>query len=232
MKLDDYDLFIFDLDDTLVKTEEYHHKIWLEILQTYNKQITLSFEVFCKNFHSNNTNSIKNYIVDDLKLNNYEEIINKKNDLFLEFINKEKNNIKLIDGVEEIINYIQEKKKNFIIVTNSSKIILEFYLELFPILKKSSKNYYREIFKNRKPNPDCYLKVKEDFPNHKMICFEDSISGIHALQLSNDYNIKNYIDIVFINNPSYYHYNYIIENYNIKKVIKNYNDIIKKCRIY
>jgi beta-phosphoglucomutase len=229
MKLYDYDLFIFDLDDTLVKTEEYHYKIWLEVLQTY-KQITLSFDSFCEIFHSNNTNSIKKYIINDLKLNNYEEIINKKNNLFLEFINKEKNNIKLIDGVENIINYIQDKNKKFIIVTNSSKIILEFYLELFPILKNSSKEYYREIFINRKPNPDCYLKVKNDFPDYKMICFEDNISGIHALHLANN-NMINNIDIVFINNPNYYHYNYIIENYDIKKVIQNYNDIIKQCRI-
>ena len=28
-----YDLFIFDLDDTLVKTEEYHYDAWLKTLQ-------------------------------------------------------------------------------------------------------------------------------------------------------------------------------------------------------
>jgi len=218
MIFDEYDLFIFDLDDTLVKTEKYHYKIWLETLQTY-KQITISFEVFCKNFHSNNTNSIKKYIIDDLNLSNYDEILEKKNKLYFEFINKEKNDINLIDGVENFINYIIENNKKFIIVTNSSKNILEFYLELFPILKNSTKNYYREIFINRKPAPDCYLKVINDFPNCKMIGFEDSIAGIHALKLSN-------IDTVFINNSDYYHYNYIIENYNIVKVIIDYNFLI------
>ncbi len=52
-----------------------------------------------------------------------------------------------------------------------------------------------------------------------MIGFEDSIAGIHALKLSN-------IDTVFINNSDYYHYNYIIENYNIVKVIIDYNFLI------
>ncbi len=114
MIFDDYDLFIFDLDDTLVKTEKYHYKIWLETLQTY-KQITMSFEVFCKNFHSNNTNSIKKYIIDDLNLSNYDEILEKKNKSFFEFINKEKNDINLIDGVENFINYFIENNKNLLL---------------------------------------------------------------------------------------------------------------------
>jgi len=224
MEINNYDLFIFDLDDTLIKTEEYHYKIWLETLQDIiDSNFTFTFNFFCSKFHSKEKNSIKNYIINDLNLNNYNEILDKKNKLFFEFINKEKNNIKLIDGVEELINYIIKNNKKFIIVTNSSKNILEFYLELFPTLKNSTKNYYREMFINRKPAPDCYLKVINDFSNCKMIGFEDSIAGIHALQLSNE-KIHN-IDIIFINNLDYYHYNYIMENYNIKKNIINYNNL-------
>ena len=33
--IDKYDLFIFDLDDTLIKTEYYHYESWLNILKEY-----------------------------------------------------------------------------------------------------------------------------------------------------------------------------------------------------
>jgi hypothetical protein len=38
-------------------------------------------------------------------------------------------------------------------------------------------------------------------------------------------NVKD-IDTIFINNKDYFHYNYIIENYNIKLTIENYNILI------
>jgi len=31
--INNYDLFIFDLDDTLVKTEKYHYEAWLYVLR-------------------------------------------------------------------------------------------------------------------------------------------------------------------------------------------------------
>jgi beta-phosphoglucomutase-like phosphatase (HAD superfamily) len=232
--IDNYDLFIFDLDDTLIKTEEYHYKIWLETLQKFiDPNFTFTYDFFCSKFHSKEENPIKNYIINELKLNNYNKIIEKKEKLFFEFINKEKKNIKLIDGVEEIINYIIKNNKQFVIVTNSPKNILNFFLGLFPILNSSTQNYYRELFTNKKPAPECYLKVINDFPNYKMIGFEDSITGIHSLYNANLLipNDENKIDIVFINKSNYIHYNYIIENYSNIEVITNFYGIIEQCRL-
>jgi hypothetical protein len=75
----------------------------------------------------------------------------------------------MIEGFEDFIKKIIENKKEFIIVTNTLKENIDFFSELFPILKKSSKNYYREMFKNKKPNPECYLNVLKDFSNKKMV---------------------------------------------------------------
>jgi beta-phosphoglucomutase-like phosphatase (HAD superfamily) len=220
ININDYDLFIFDLDDTLINTEYYHYIIWLEILRNFiNNNFYFDFKFFCSKFHSNKINGIKDYIINELNfnLNMFELIINTKNERFLNFIKTESHNIKLIEGAENYIKHLLDNNKKFIIVTNSSKNILEFYLELFPILQKSTKNYYIEIFKIRKPSPDCYLHVIKDFPKDKKIAFEDSITGIHALSQTN-----NNIDIVFINNENYYYYDQIITKYKIKKNIKNY----------
>jgi hypothetical protein len=54
--------------------------------------------------------------------------------------------------------------------------------------------------------------VVQDFPNLRMIGFEDSITGIHSI--TQVPNIKTY----FINTPDYYHYNYIIETYLVENI--------------
>ena len=69
---------------------------------------------------------------------------------------------------------------------------------------------------NKKPNPECYLKVCSDFPNLKKIGFEDSLTGIHALSLVPS------IKSVFINSTDYYYYDYINKNYDLLLIINNY----------
>jgi len=205
-----YDLFIFDLDDTIVKTELYHYEAWITTLkQLVNIQFNMDYEMFCIKFHSLMENNIKNYLINELKLINIDNIIDTKNKLYLEIINKNKNNIYLLNGFEVLINNIVNKGKEFVIVSNSLKSNIDFFSELFPILKKSSKNYYREILVNKKPNSECYKKVLIDFPGKRMVGFEDSITGIHSITQLPE------IVTYFINNKNYIHYNYIMDNYNV-----------------
>jgi beta-phosphoglucomutase len=215
--LTNYELFIFDLDDTLVKTEEYHYKSWLYILKhELREDFFIEFDIFCSKFHSNKPDNIQNYLSNELNIYNFEEVIKKKNEYYLKLIDFEKAHIKLIDGCEILLNKIIDNNKKFVIVSNSLKSNIDYFSELFPILKKSSKNYYREMFTCRKPNPECYLRVVSDFPNDRKIGFEDSITGIHAMTLVKE------IDPIFINIPSYYYYDYIIKSYPKILVIENY----------
>ena len=220
--INNYDLFIFDLDDTLVKTEKLHYKCWIKVLQNkLGKSFNIDYNYFCSKFHSNQKDSIKNYLENDLKINNYMDLINQKNIIYLKLLEQEKYNLKLIDGCEELLLNIIKNNKKFVIVSNSLKSNIDFFCNLIPILKLSSKNYYREMFTNKKPNPECYLKVVEDFSDIKnIIGFEDSITGIQALT-----SVPK-IQTVFIKTPDYYHYNYIIYNYKNLILIQDYNILI------
>lgn len=215
----EYDLFVFDLDDTLIKTEYYHYNAWLKTLKNrLNRDFDLTFNFFISKFHSKDKDSINNYISNELGLEDLDSIIKEKADTYLNILNENLENIKMIEGANNLINLIIQYNKKFVIVSNSLKSNIDFFLNLFPILKNSSKNYYREILKNKKPNPECYLKVCEDFPYEKKIGFEDSITGIEALT-----QVKE-ITPFFINNNSYFYYNYITDNYNVIN-INNYNDL-------
>lgn len=214
-----YDIFCFDLDDTIVKTEKYHYQAWLETIQeNTNKDFYITFEEYCSIFHCIKENHIQNYLINTLHINNYEDIIKYKNQKYYKIIKDNKNKINMVEGCEKLINKILENNKKFVIVSNTLKEQIDFFSELFPILKKSTKNYYRELLKNKKPNPECYLKVIADFPNKKFVGFEDSITGIHAITRLPE------IFTYYINNDMYVHHKYIIDNYNVTH-INDYNNL-------
>jgi beta-phosphoglucomutase-like phosphatase (HAD superfamily) len=211
--IDKYDLFIFDLDDTLIQTEKYHYDAWLITLKKFvNDDFTMSETEFFSIFHCITQNKIAIYLQNTLHLDNYAEAIDYKNKTYFEIINREQSNIKMIDGCDEFISQILKQNKKFVIVSNSLKSNIDFFSELFPILKHSSKNYYREILKNKKPHPECYETVVADFPDHRFVGFEDSVTGIHSITQ------VPIITTYFINNPNYYHYKFIINTYLVKNI--------------
>jgi len=208
-----YDLFIFDLDDTLVETEKIHYNAWLKTLQqTIDPIFNITTDEFFSIFHSITPNNIQNYLKNDLQIADINKVIDIKNAIYFDMINDEKTNLCLLDGCELFIEQLLLHNKKFVIVSNSLKQHIDFFSELFPILKKSTKNYYREMLVNRKPHPECYLKVISDFPNMSMVGFEDSITGIHSITTVP--NIFTY----FINTPDYYHYDYIMNNYPVVNI--------------
>jgi beta-phosphoglucomutase-like phosphatase (HAD superfamily) len=218
--INDFDLFIFDLDDTLVKSEKFQYEAWLITLQHFfGDKFYICENTFQSIFHSMIPNNIEKYIISLLNIDDCQDVVEYKNKTYFDIITKKKDEIKMIDGCEVFLNKIIDNNKQFVIVSNSLKIHIDFFSELFPILKHSSKNYYREMFKNKKPNPECYLKVVDDYPNKKMVCFEDSITGIHAITRIPE--IVSY----YINTVNYFHHRYILENYNVLH-INNYNDLL------
>lgn len=216
-----YDLYIFDLDDTLVKSEYYHHEAWINTLRNNlnDKNFTISYNDFCNTFHSKNPNSIKEYVSELLKIN-FDEFLSvskEKNETYLKLLNDSYNQLELIDGVELFLNKIIELNKKFVIVSNSPLSNINFYLERWPILQNASKLYYREMFTQRKPHPECYQMVLADWPELKnKIGFEDSITGIMALIQVPE------IMPVFINSETYAHYEEIISLNKNLSVIENY----------
>ncbi len=215
-----FDLFMFDLDDTLVKTEQYHYAAWLITLNHFiDNDYYISEHDFYKIFHSDTPNNINIYLETLLKLTNVSHIIEYKNNIYYDLIIDNKNNIEMVEGCKEFINNLIIKNKDFVIVSNSLKEHIIFFQELFPILQYSKRIYYREMFKNKKPDPECYIRVLNDFPNRKSVCFEDSLTGIKAASQVED------IMVVYINSSKYPHHYNILSNYKVFNII-SYNELL------
>lgn len=212
-QLNDYEYsFLFDLDGTLVNTDNIYIEVWDEILSKLNISVD---ENFFNNFIKGNDDYsfLKNFFItfDKNKIN---EISKLKDKLFIEKLNKYNGKI-LIDGV---INFIEKNKnKRICIVTNSNESAAN------EIIKKTGLDEYVEFMIttndciNKKPDKEPYENAIKKLNSNKNKCviFEDSHSGLKSAIESNVYSIciiinKNTDD--YILNSKYYK-------------IKNYNEI-------
>lgn len=211
-----YDLFIFDFDGTLLDTEKYHCKAWSNALsKEKNKPIEIDLNDYYKYFHSLTPMLSRNYLKILYDVDNYDYIYKKKQYEYEKIINNE--NIEFVNGAENFLNFILKNNKKFIIVTNTSNKFINIFKIKHSILNKASKIYTKENFINRKPNPECYLRIANEYKYEKKIGFEDSLIGIHALYQVYD------ITPVIIHNMNYYYNMEIINKYNNIILTKKYD---------
>jgi D-arabinose 5-phosphate isomerase GutQ/beta-phosphoglucomutase-like phosphatase (HAD superfamily) len=207
-----YDLFVFDFDGTILDTENYHCNAW-------NNSINKNMEMndYYKYFHSLDSKYSRMYlnIKHNINIDNYDNLYSTKQKNYKELIKKE--DIQFIPGCYSLLEFIIENNKDFIIVTNTSIKNINIFKLKYPILNKALKIYTKEDFFIKKPNPECYLKIVNAYKNKKIIGFEDSLPGIHALYQVTD------ITPVYINNNNYYYNDYIKKTYSNIIITENYN---------
>ena len=223
-KILEYDLFIFDFDGTLMNTEEYHYLSWKNALSEYEcaKNIDFSMNDYQKYFHTLDGNNSKTILKLLYNITDYDEIYKIKQKYYKSYVITK--DIKFIKGAEDFLNFIINNNKKYIIVSNTSETFMKIYLEKHDILKKADKIYTKEYFVNRKPNPECYLRILNDYPNDKKIGFEDSLVGMHAL-----YQVDN-ITPVLIYDTKYFYSNKILEDY--KNIILSHDFNINQLNNY
>ena len=215
--LNDYDLFVFDFDGTIMDTEKIHYKAWINTLQSQvNNKIFFDYSEYIKHFHTIDVSNKKKYLLIKYDIQNYDTLYELKQKEYNKLINE--NEISLVKGFENIINFINQNNKKFVIVTNTSIKNINFFSVKYPIITKNvDRIYTKENFIRKKPHPECYLKILNDYPNNRIIGFEDSLYGFHCL-----YQVDK-IKPVYIYHNDYYYNEYIIKTYNNIIVCTDYN---------
>jgi HAD superfamily hydrolase (TIGR01509 family) len=210
-----FDLFIFDFDGTLMDTEKYHCKAWNLVLSEYKSSFHLNMLYYFKYFHSLDRKLAKDFLKITYNIIDYDTAYKLKQEKYKEII--ENTNIEFINGADTLLEFIISNNKKFVIVSNTSKDFIDIFKKKHPILDKATKIYTKDFYVNKKPNPECYLKVINDFKNYKMIGFEDSLIGIEALTQVNR------IKPIFIYDSKYYYKDIIIKKYENIIPIENFD---------
>ena len=203
--------FIFDLDGTLVDTDQIYLLVWNNIMKRYNINIDSNFFKFF--IQGKNDILFLKEIIPDINDDIIKEISNLKDSLFIDYLEKYVGDI-MIPGAENFIN--RNKNRKMGVVTSCNRKAAEF------ILKKTKLDEYMQFLIasedciRHKPDKEPYIKAIEILKCNKNNCiiFEDSSSGYKSAK-----SVKNVNICLIVNSKS----DTNILNANEYK-IKNYND--------
>jgi beta-phosphoglucomutase len=244
---------LFDLDGTLVNTDDIYCDVWNEILKEYNLNCNMYF--FNNFIKGKNDSQFLKYLIPNISSNEIINISLKKDELFIKKIERNKPEILIEGALNFIINY---KSNNIGVVTSCNKKSALFILEYTKIYQYVNILISANDCKDHKPHPEPYLKAIEYFnvDKNKCIIFEDSYSGFtSALNsgvpniciieneytckelLENDYcKILDYNNITLeaiikksINNELILNKVSDLLNYYPNLIIKKYNNTNMKC---
>lgn len=165
--------FLFDLDGTLVQTDDVYLEVWKQILQNYNIECTK--ECFSQYIQGNNDTYVTSTLLKGTNIN-VSYVSTLKDTYFIQQIDK----IKIIKGALSFIHTIKEHGHKIAIVTNCNRKVAE------EILKFTNINLYTDYLiignecEKAKPHPHPYLKAIEriNIDANKCIIFEDSKTGL------------------------------------------------------
>ena len=173
---------ILDFDGVIVDTDPFHFSSWKNVLNLYNPTIKLNQEDY-KLIKGFGRSSALNKLIElkdiqPIRAEQKNEMLKKKNDLFLESITSI-SKVNLIPGVEE---FILKNKPLYKIGVASASENANFIIEKIGINHLFDVIIDAKSTNNKKPNPEVFLKCCEQLNVEPKDCivFEDSINGVNA----------------------------------------------------
>lgn len=169
--------FLFDLDGTLIVTDDIYYDTWKEILQEYN--IDLTFDIFKSYICGNSDITVVRKLIPSIDIDKspqmLQKISDKKDSLFIKNIDK----IRVIPGSINFIKKVYSSGHRLAIVTNCNRSVANSILRHLHI-----ETYFHTVIvggecTNPKPHPDPYKSALMFFnmTSDKAIIFEDSKTG-------------------------------------------------------
>ncbi|AAF73601.1 HAD family phosphatase [Chlamydia muridarum str. Nigg] len=180
MRIDDYEVYFFDLDGLLINTEPLFYQACLETWNRYQIPITLSFNQYYSLAMLGREKFQKSFI----------ELFPQTQTFFPDyFLDRDRyyqdlllsEHVQLMPGVETLLPLLEGKRLG--VVTNSSKESTLPVRAAHPILECMQFWITREDYTNPKPDSDSYQLAWKRFVREgdRVIGFEDSLKGLQAL---------------------------------------------------
>ena len=170
---------IFDMDGVIVDTEPVHHFAYYQHFKELN--IDVSDEMY-RSFTGNSTRNIFQKLKAQFDLReDVEDLILRKRHLFNEAFDL-KEDLYLIDGVEELIKDLHANGMQLIVASSASKVTINRVFTRFNLHQYFTHIVSGEDFPKSKPHPAIFehaasLSVA---PKENCIVIEDSTNGIQA----------------------------------------------------
>jgi beta-phosphoglucomutase-like phosphatase (HAD superfamily) len=159
--------FMFDLDGTLVSSDNIYKKVWKELLEPFN--IVMEDDFYIKNIHGLSDKEV----CERLNINIDEKIkIQRFNELIKD--------LKIIPGSVDFIKFVKENAHPVSIVTNCARCNAEQIIKYIGLEKYIDNLVVASECIEPKPSAIPYIKSADYFnlENSQCVIFEDSKTGI------------------------------------------------------
>lgn len=169
---------IFDMDGVIVDDEKFKQQAWVEYCKRHGLDLTES-EIKNK-FTGRTARENFNYLYKrTLTEEELEKYHNEKVGITIEL---SKGKLKLVDGLQELLNVILSNHIKMAVATSSRRFYFDFIMDTFTLRKYFLVTLTADDIRKGKPDPEIYLKAAEMLHVQPVDCivFEDSISGIKA----------------------------------------------------
>jgi beta-phosphoglucomutase family hydrolase len=167
---------IFDMDGTVVDTTDIEYKAWQRMMAEQNVEFT--YEEYIRILGAKGSEIVKNHL--DWPEEEIKKILNKKEEYFKELVGQ--HGLKLIAGVEKVLQDIKQVPLKTALATGASKQKLDFILHKFPIGQYFDTFVTADDTAQGKPNPEVFLNAasKLGVPPDSCIVMEDARNGAQA----------------------------------------------------
>ncbi|CAM1340362.1 HAD family hydrolase [Tenacibaculum amylolyticum] len=206
---------IFDMDGVIIDSEELHKKAYYEVFEALG--LSVSDELYTSFTGSSTLNAFQK-LVAHFSLNTPPEtLVLDKRKRYVDFFENDPN-LKLIDGVENIIQYFYNKGYTLVLASSSAMVNINRVFDRFNLHQYFTAKISGADLKASKPHPEIFEKAASlgESERNKCIVIEDSDNGIQA---ANDAGIF----VIGYKNP-------LVTNQTLKNadmVISKYEELIE-----
>jgi HAD superfamily hydrolase (TIGR01509 family) len=169
-------LLLFDLDGTLIQSDDIYFDVLQQILSEYRIQLTR--EIFDQYIQGQNDHNALQKLFPLCYKKILPIISAQKDELFCQHIQK----LKVIPGAIDFLSKIRDKAHKIAIVTNCNRKVAEAILEYIQINQWIDYLVIGNECTKTKPHPEPYLQAIRYFHSDpsKAIIFEDSKTGLQS----------------------------------------------------
>lgn len=170
---------IFDMDGVIVDTEPVHRYAYFKHFDELNVLVT--DEMFAT-YTGNSTRNVFQKLKATFEINHeVEDLIQRKRAIFNDAFDT-KEDLCLIEGVENLIKNLHENGYELIVASSASKVTIERVFKRFHLHQYFSHIVSGEDFPKSKPHPAIFEHAASlsKFPKNECIVIEDSWNGIEA----------------------------------------------------
>lgn len=177
---------IFDLDDTLIATEEINSKMLDELVEAHGHKIPVHFR---SRYLGSPVQHYLAALIKELEMDiSLEDFFEETKAMILQ--KYQTTPLKLMKGAERLVRHFHKHKIPMAIATSSFRKEAEVKTNqshLAGFFKLINHMVTNDDVKNGKPAPDIYLKAASLFPANLEHClvFEDAVNGIIAAKKAN-----------------------------------------------